>query len=107
VCSFRKSGDLQPNFGLTHNVSAGGLYVRTLDVPAAGASIWIELRLPHTNQTVHLRGEVVSITSPGSGTARPPGFGIKLLTEQCLAADLEAFLAAYTELAARNAGLSN
>lgn len=107
VCSFRKSGDLQPNFGLTHNISAGGLYVRTLDVPAAGASLWIELRVPYTNQTVHLRGEVVSVTSPASGTARPPGFGIKLLNEQCLTADLDAFLATYTELAARNLVQSN
>lgn len=107
VCSFRKAGDLQPSYGLTHNLSAGGLYLRTLDVPAVGAALWIELRLPYTNQTVHLRGEVVAVTLPGSGSARPAGCGIKLLVEQSPASDLGAFLSAYAELANRNPELQN
>ncbi|MEM6957979.1 MAG: PilZ domain-containing protein [Myxococcota bacterium] len=99
LCTFRPSGTLEPAYGLTYNFSREGLYVRTLDPPARGQSLWLELRPPFQRDAVHLRGEVVWATGPTRpGGTTPPGFGLRLLEEACPPCDLKVFRAGYEEL---------
>ena len=97
LCSFRIAGELEPNFGLTYNLSGNGLYVRTLDPPARGSKIWFELRPPHQSAAVHLRGTVVWVRSVenGPGGAAPPGFGIRIDERSSPPFDLEHYRATY------------
>jgi hypothetical protein len=96
MCSFREGGALEPSFGMTHNVSREGLYIRTLDPPKAGTTLWLELRAPNTEIAVHLRAKAVWQRLPGAKAGVvPPGFGVRLDPERCPAGDLAAFTAAY------------
>jgi CheY-like chemotaxis protein len=100
MCSFREAGALEPSFGLTHNVSREGLYVRTLDPPRAGTLLWLELQAPGTEAPVHLRATSVWTRLPGAKMGVvPPGFGLKLELDRCPAQDLSAFMGAYDKLA--------
>lgn len=100
MCSFREAGALDPSYGLTHNVSREGLYVRTLDPPRAGTLLWLELRAPGTQVPVHLRASAVWQRLPGAKMGVvPPGFGLRLELDRCPASDLEAFINAYDKLA--------
>jgi CheY-like chemotaxis protein len=98
LCAFRQAGMMEPTYGLTHNVSQAGLFVRTLDPPPAGSELWLELRT-FEGQAVHLRGTVAwrRAASDLAGTA-PPGFGVKLEAEQCPALDLGKYESAYLAL---------
>jgi len=99
MCSFREAGALEPGYGLSHNVSREGLYVRTLDPPRAGTSLWLELQAPGTETPVHLRATAVWQRLPGAKMGVvPPGFGLRLELERCPAQDLAAFMNAYDEL---------
>lgn len=101
MCSFREAGALDPSYGLTHNVSREGLYVRTLDPPRAGTSLWIELQAPGTDTVVHLRANAVWQRLPGAKLGVvPPGFGLRLELERCPAQDLGMFINAYDKLGA-------
>jgi CheY-like chemotaxis protein len=79
VCSFRTAGTLEPVYGITHNVSREGLYVRTFDPPAAQSKLWVELHAPGTDTLVHLRAQAMWRKLPRTGTgALPPGFGLRI-----------------------------
>lgn len=97
LCAFRREHELSPSYGLTYNVSRRGLFVRTLDPPAAGSPIWFELRPPGRTGVVHLRGEVMWAREAGakSDALAPPGFGVRLLEAQCPPGDLASYWHAY------------
>jgi CheY-like chemotaxis protein len=100
MCSFRDAGALEPSYGLTHNVSREGLYVRTLDPPRPGALLWLELHAPGTSTPVHLRASAVWQRLAGAKMGVvPPGFGLRLELDRCPAHDLSAFIEAYDKLA--------
>jgi hypothetical protein len=93
VCQFREAGSLQPTFGLTHNVSRDGMYVRTIDPPRPNSVVWLELSAPGLDTPVHLRARVMWQRLPGAGTGvLPPGFGLKLEASECPPRDLEAYI---------------
>ena len=101
VCAFRPAGCLEPEYGLTYNISREGLYVRTLDPPNRGAPLWLALRPPGERQAVHLRGECVWVKKADRpGGATPPGFGVRLQLEACPPEDLAAYHRAYDALQA-------
>ncbi|MFW6050466.1 MAG: PilZ domain-containing protein [Myxococcota bacterium] len=80
ICAFRRAGTLVPVYGLTYNISREGLYVRTLDPPAPGTDLWLEMRPPRVGGAVHLRAKAVwarGLRNPGG--AAPPGFGVRLV----------------------------
>lgn len=99
MCAFREAGSLFPTFGLTHNISRQGLYVRTMDPPRPGSDLWFEMRAPELEVTVHLRGKVVWRREPKvmGGTA-PPGFGLRIDAEACPQGDLKAYESGYEQL---------
>lgn len=99
LCSFREAGALEPSYGMTHNISREGLYVRTLDPPKVGSALWLELTAPGTKNPVHLRANAVWQRLPGAkfGVV-PPGFGLRIEPERCPGSDLSAFVEAYEAL---------
>ena len=102
VCAFRPAGGLEPEYGLTYNISREGLYVRTLDPPKRGATLWLELRPPGERCAVHLRGECVWVKKADRpGGATPPGFGVALRPEACPPEDLSAYQRAYDAIHAQ------
>jgi hypothetical protein len=99
VCTFREAGSPEPNYGVTHNVSRDGLYVRTLDPPKTGSAVWIELDAPLADQAIHLRAKVCWQRLPGAGPGiLQPGFGVQLDAAACPSRDLQAFLRGYEAL---------
>lgn len=99
ICAFRPAGHFDAVYGLTYNISREGLYVRTLDPPARGTSIWFEIRPPHGRRAVHLRGEVMWRKGlSGGGGAAPPGFGMRIEETACPPEDLAAYREAYAAL---------
>jgi hypothetical protein len=99
MIAFREAGTLEPTYGMTHNVSREGLYVRTLDPPRALSSLWIELMAPGTPTPVHLRARAMWQKLPAAQSGvLPPGFGLRLDPEASPSADLEAFERAYDAL---------
>lgn len=104
LCAFREEGSLQPIFGLTHNISEQGLYVRTFDPPRPGSTLWFELRTPGDEpHMIHLRGRVVWRREPKMmGGAAPAGFGIRIEDVLCPSQDLEYYRASYEELTAHH-----
>jgi len=100
ICSFREAGSLLPVYGVTHNASREGLYVRTLDPPRPKSSIWLELRAPGSGAPLHLRATAMWQRLPGSGSGvLPPGFGLRLSPEDCPASDLREYIQGYEQLA--------
>jgi len=66
------------DLGLSYNVSAGGLYVRTLAPPGSGS---VELAVGVGSHMANLSCEVAwsrSLSHDGTATA-PPGFGVKIV----------------------------
>jgi CheY-like chemotaxis protein len=102
LCSFREAGSLEPSYGMTHNVSREGFYVRTLDPPKPTTALWLEVTAPGTSTPVHLRAQAIWQRLPGAkfGVV-PPGFGLHIEAERCPPGDLAAFVAAYEALRAR------
>lgn len=99
ICAFRAAGTLQPVYGLTYNISREGMYVRTLDPPKPGTPVWLEMRPPHGDGVIHLRGKAVwarGLRSPGG--AAPAGFGIRLDDTAAPATDREAYETGYDRL---------
>ncbi len=99
LCAFRRAHEVSPEYGLTYNVSREGLYVRTVDPPAAGTNVWLELRPPGTAAIVHLRGEVMwarTARPDAPGAMAPPGFGVRIIEQECPPTDLERYRLAYT-----------
>jgi hypothetical protein len=100
LCAFRPSGMLHPNYGLTHNISREGLFVRTLDAPRPATEVWLELRAPQASGIIHLRATVVWRREPGAVGATPFGFGLRMKPEACPPQDSEQFIAGYDALIA-------
>ncbi|HMJ13039.1 MAG TPA: hypothetical protein VK524_16570 [Polyangiaceae bacterium] len=77
--AFRKSGGDTDDLGFTYNISARGMYIRTL-APPDSERVWLELRPPRAKERVRLEGQVIW-TSPfgrAIGAAAPPGFAVQL-----------------------------
>ncbi|MBI5537695.1 MAG: PilZ domain-containing protein [Deltaproteobacteria bacterium] len=75
---FRTAGREADDHGFVYNISAGGLYVRTLAPLMSGDEAWIELRPPRTDRYVRLEAKVVwqRLFGPVGGATVPPGFGL-------------------------------
>lgn len=96
--AFRGVGRHEDEFGFTYNVSEGGLYVRTLDVPKDDG-VWLELCPPRSERRVRLVAQVQwrrPFDNSESATI-PPGFGVKLVDGA--RADLESWNSGYAALA--------
>ncbi len=98
ICAFRPAGVMQPTYGLSHNISREGLFLRTLDAPKPGTEVWIELRAPESISMVHLRGNVIWRREPGAVGATPFGFGVRLDAAACASRDLTDFALGYEAL---------
>jgi CheY-like chemotaxis protein len=95
ICAFRFAGVMEPAYGLTHNMSREGLYVRTLSPAAVGTELWIELRTA-LGVPVHLRGRVMWRREPGHASATAPsGFGFQIDRERTPSLDLRDWESAY------------
>jgi EAL domain-containing protein (putative c-di-GMP-specific phosphodiesterase class I)/ActR/RegA family two-component response regulator/Tfp pilus assembly protein PilZ len=95
LCAFRSAGRLLPSYGITFNLSRGGLFVRTLDLPQMGDSVWLEFRPPGSEAVVHLRATVAWRTVGG---ATPPGFAVQLQAHRCPTGDLATYRELYQRL---------
>jgi DNA-binding response OmpR family regulator len=96
--AFRSAGRDRDDYGFSYNISAGGLYVRTL-LPPEDDSVWLELTPPRSERRVRLVGKVVWRRGFGpTGTATvPPGFGVQI-TEGA-SADMDAWRSGYEAFA--------
>jgi len=103
ICAFRMAGVMEPAYGLSHNLSREGLYVRTLSPAPVGTELWIELRTV-LGAPVHLRGRVVWRREPGNSSATAPaGFGFQIDADQTPSLDLRDWESAYETLVAASA----
>jgi CheY-like chemotaxis protein len=98
LVAFRCAGRDEDDFGLSYNVSAGGLYVRSLAPPVEDV-LWLELRPPRTERLVRLEGRVRWRRAYGPSTQAtvPPGFGIEIVDGS--RADRDAWVAGYRSFA--------
>jgi CheY-like chemotaxis protein len=95
VCAFRIAGVMEPAYGLCHNVSREGLFLRTLSPAPVGTELWIELRTA-LGVPVHLRGHVIWRREPGHASATSPsGFGFQIDRDQTPSLDLRDWDSAY------------
>lgn len=94
---FRGAGEDDDELGFTYNVSAGGVYIRTLAAPTT-EQVWIELHPPRTKERVRLLGRVAWRRAFGATAAAtvPPGFGVQIMDG--LGGDLEAWRDGYLAL---------
>ena len=94
---FRGAGEDEDDHGFSYNLSAGGLFVRTL-APPEDEEVWLELRPPRQKRWVRLLGKVVWRCPFGfdSGATTPPGFGVKLMSG--LGNDIRVWSNAYSHL---------
>jgi Tfp pilus assembly protein PilZ len=78
--AFRAAGRDGDEVGFSYNVSAGGMYVRTLAPLDIGDEVWLELHPPRSDRRVRLMGKVAWRRGFGrvdTATA-PPGFGVRV-----------------------------
>lgn len=96
--SFRGAGRDRDDRGFSYNISAGGLYVRTL-APPEDDIVWLEVRPPRCDRLVRIEGRVVWRRKFGSpeGATVPPGFGVAIT--DATARDLEAWKQGYAMFA--------
>jgi CheY-like chemotaxis protein/Tfp pilus assembly protein PilZ len=104
VVAFRAAGRAEDAYGCTYNISAGGLYVRTLAPLDKGEDVWIELMPPRTDRRVRLEGKVVwrRRFGPIESATVPPGFGIQIT--DATKGDLARYEAGYHAFAADTVG---
>jgi Tfp pilus assembly protein PilZ len=93
--AFRAAGREQDEIGFSYNVSAGGVYVRTLAPLDAGQELWLEMWPPRSERRVRLAGTVAwkRAFGPSDGATVPAGFGVKIT--EGLAGDLDRWRAGY------------
>jgi len=91
--SFRGAGRDEDDIGFSYNVSAGGVYVRTLAPLDAGTEVWLDMWAPRSQRRVRLAGMVAWRRAFGEQRRPtvPPGFGVKIVDG--LAGDLERWCA--------------
>lgn len=78
--AFRGAGRAEDELGYTYNVSAGGLYVRTL-APPDDDIVWLELCEPRSERRVRLEVKVAwrRRLGPNANATVPPGFGAQIV----------------------------
>lgn len=105
LVAFREAGRDHDRHGYTYNISADGLFVRTLDPLIQNDEVWLELTPPRTDRRVRLEGTVRWRRPVGPSTAAtvPPGFGVHLAGG--LAGDLGRFREGYHAFARDIAGI--
>jgi DNA-binding response OmpR family regulator len=98
MVAFRCAGRDEDDFGMSYNVSAGGLYVRSL-APPVEDRVWLELRPPRSERLVRLEGRVCWRRGygPSAMATVPPGFGIQIMDGS--KADRDAWVAGYKSFA--------
>jgi Tfp pilus assembly protein PilZ len=106
VVAFRTAGRDQDAFGCTYNISAGGLYVRTLAPLDKGQDVWLELIPPRSDRRVRLEGKVVwrRRFGPIESATVPPGFGVQIT--DATQGDMTRYEDGYTAFAADTVGTS-
>jgi DNA-binding response OmpR family regulator/Tfp pilus assembly protein PilZ len=104
VVAFRHAGRNVDSFGCTYNISAGGLYVRTLAPLDRGDEGWLELRPPRSDRLVRLEGKVAWSRrfGPIESATVPPGFGVQITDAS--KGDLARYEAGYRAFAADTIG---
>jgi CheY-like chemotaxis protein/Tfp pilus assembly protein PilZ len=104
VVRFRHAGRDIDGFGCTYNVSAGGIYVRTLAPLDRGDDAWLELRPPRSDRFVRLEGKIAWSRrfGPIESATVPPGFGVQITDGS--KGDLARYEAGYRAFAADTIG---
>lgn len=97
LVGFRCAGRDIDDYGLTYNISEGGLYVRSL-APPVEDRVWLELLPPRSEQRVRLEGRVCwrRAFGPSDQATVPPGFGVQI--SDGAAADWDAWRRGYMAL---------
>ena len=96
--AFRGAGRDEDDIGFSFNLSAGGLYVRTL-APPEDDLVWLELTPPRSERRVRLVGQVAwrrGVAHSETATV-PPGFGVQIVDGA--KTDLELWRAGYAAFA--------
>jgi DNA-binding response OmpR family regulator/Tfp pilus assembly protein PilZ len=106
VVAFRQAGRDEDAFGCTYNISAGGLYVRTLAPLNGDEDVWLELKPPRSDRRVRLEGRVRwrRRFGPIESATVPPGFGVQIVDGA--KADLIRYETGYQSFAADTFGTS-
>jgi DNA-binding response OmpR family regulator/Tfp pilus assembly protein PilZ len=104
VVAFRHAGRAREAHGCTYNISAGGLYVRTLAPVDRGDEVWLELRPPRSDRLVRLEGKAAWARrfGPIESATVPPGFGVQI--SDGTKGDLARYEAGYRAFAADTIG---
>ena len=78
--AFRVAGRDQDEIGFSYNVSASGIFVRTLAPLDAGQEVWLEMWPPRSERQVRLVGTVAWKRSfgPNEAATVPAGFGVRI-----------------------------
>jgi Tfp pilus assembly protein PilZ len=97
--AFRAAGREEDEIGFSYNVSATGVYVRTLAPLEPKQDVWLEMWTPRSERRVRLAGTVAwrRPFGPRGGATVPAGFGVQL--KEGLAGDLERWRAGYEAIA--------
>ena len=87
--AFRAAGRDEDEVGFSYNVSAGGVYVRTLAPLGAQEEVWLEMWPPRSERRVRLSGRVAWTRAfgPHQRATVPSGFGVRIT--EGLAGDLD------------------
>jgi Tfp pilus assembly protein PilZ len=93
--AFRGAGRDEDETGFSYNVSAAGVYVRSLAPLDQGQDVWLEMWAPRSERRVRLAGTVAWKRPFGSGERAtvPAGFGVKITDG--LGGDLERWRQGY------------
>jgi hypothetical protein len=96
--AFRAAGREEDEIGFSYNVSATGVYVRTLAALEAKQDVWLEMWAPRSERRVRLSGTVAWSRpfGPRGGATVPAGFGVQI--KEGLAGDLERWRLGYDAL---------
>jgi len=79
----------------SHNISHGGIFIRTEKPKKMGEKLKVILTHPETGEEMILKGEVVRVVKPekASQTGQPPGMGIKFVDiDKHTRAQLDSFI---------------
>jgi ActR/RegA family two-component response regulator len=93
--AFRQAGRDTDEIGFSYNVSAGGLYIRTLAPLEPGQEAWLEMWPPRSERRVRVSGTVAwrrPFGNLGRATV-PAGFGLSIA--EGLAGDFDRWRAGY------------
>jgi Tfp pilus assembly protein PilZ len=97
--AFRAAGRDEDEIGFSYNISAGGVFVRTLAPLGAQEEVWLEMWPPRSERRVRLVGTVAWARpfGPHERATVPSGFGVRIADG--LAGDLDRWNAGYDAFA--------